>query len=199
MTTRKFRVGDGFIVHACLMENFSIETDGLIPIFLGPGRAFGSGDHETTASCLEEMEKLPHLKGSTVLDLGCGTGILAIAAAKLGARRITAVDPEPEAIAATVQNIRLNDVENKVGPILGDISSVKGKTFDLVLANIYGDILMTIAQDLAALLDSRANLILSGIHYDDAFDVKTAYLRHNLSLQKSRALEGYCTFVMSRL
>ena len=81
-------------------------TDGL-PLILGRKGAFGSGEHETTAACLEEMARLPSVAGSTVLDLGSGTGILAIAAGRLGASRIVALDNDPKAAVSCAENVRL--------------------------------------------------------------------------------------------
>jgi ribosomal protein L11 methyltransferase len=169
-----------------------------IEIVLPPGRAFGSGEHETTASCLEELERLDGVAGAEVLDLGCGTGILSIAAARLGAKRVTAVDPEPEAVDLTRAAARRNGVAAAIEAIAGDISTVKRRSFDVVLANIYGDILRTIAPDVPPLLRPGATLILSGISYDDAYAVKTAYAGAGLSYKKGRSLENYCTFVFSK-
>lgn len=169
-----------------------------IPIILAHGAAFGSGEHETTASCLEEMERLPRLEGTDVLDLGCGTGVLAIAAAKLGARRVVAVDPSPEAVEVTRASVRLNGVEGRVTTVNGEVGSVRGETFDLILANIYADVLLGIVRDLAPLVRPPGTLIVSGVNYDDAFDVKMAYSKAGLRLVRSRALENYGTFVFER-
>jgi len=166
-----------------------------IPIILAHGAAFGSGEHETTASCLEEMEGLPGVAGADVLDLGCGTGVLTIAAAKLGARRVVAVDPSPEAVEVTRTSVRLNGVESLVRIVNGEVGAVRGETFDLVLANIYADVLLAVARDLASLVRPGGTLIMSGVNYDDAFDVKLAYTKAGLRLVKSRALGNYGTFV----
>ena len=166
-----------------------------IPIILAHGAAFGSGEHETTASCLEEMEGLPGVAGADVLDLGCGTGVLTIAAAKLGARRVVAVDPSPEAVEVTRTSVRLNGVESLVRIVNGEVGAVRGETFDLVLANIYADVLLAVARDLASLVRPGGTLIMSGVNYEDAFDVKLAYTKAGLRLAKSRALGNYGTFV----
>ncbi len=200
MSLKKFEIGKRFAVFP-FYEGGEIAPGGRIPILIGYGKAFGSGEHETTASCLEELEEIAGRGdfGSDVLDLGSGTGILAIAAAKLGARSVTAVEPEPEAVDATIQNVRLNGVEAVVQTLAGDVATVSGRRFDLVLANIYGDVLVPIAPDIARLLVPAGHVILSGIHYDFAYDVKTAYAKEGLELLRSRALENYCTFVFLRV
>ena len=95
----------------------TINASERIPIILGSGRAFGSGEHETTSSCMEELENIPIILNSKVLDVGCGTGILSIAAARMGARYVTAIDLNPRAIKATGKNIKLNNVEKKIIPL----------------------------------------------------------------------------------
>ncbi len=190
-----FAVGNRFLIRR---EDDPLDTPnaaGRIPIILAHGAAFGSGEHETTASCLEEMDGLPGVAGAHVLDLGCGTGVLAVAAAKLGARRVVAVDPSPEAVEVTRASVRLNGVEGRVTIIQGEVRAVEGETFDLVLANIYADVLLAVARELTPLVRPGGTLIMSGVNYDDAFDVKLAYTRAGLRLVKSRALENYGTLV----
>jgi len=193
-----FVVGSRFIVRREDDPPEGREAADRIPIILAHGAAFGSGEHETTASCLEEMERLPGLAGADVLDLGCGTGVLAVAAAKLGARRVVAVDPSPEAVEVTRASVRLNGVEGRVSAVHGEVGSVRGETFDLVLANIYADVLLGIVRDLAPLVRRRGTLIMSGVNYDNAFDVKLAYTKAGFRLVRSRALENYGTFVFER-
>ena len=190
-----FAVGNRFLIRREDDPQDSPNAAGRIPIILAHGAAFGSGEHETTASCLEEMERLPGLKGADVLDLGCGTGVLAIAAAKLGARRVVAVDPSPGAVEVTRASVRLNGVGHIVATVYGELGAVGSETFDLVLANIYADILLGAVRDLAPLVRPQGTLIMSGVNYDDAFDVKLAYTKAGLRLVKSRALENYGTFI----
>jgi ribosomal protein L11 methyltransferase len=190
-----FNVGSRFLVRR---EDDAADAPGAadrIPIILAHGAAFGSGEHETTASCLEEMEGLQGVAGTDVLDLGCGTGVLAIAAAKLGARRVVAVDPSPEAVEVTRTSVRLNGVESLVRIVNGEVGDVRGETFDFVLANIYADVLLAVVRELAPLVRPGGTLIMSGVNYDDAFDVKLAYTKAGLRLVKSRALGNYSTFV----
>ncbi|MBN2207432.1 MAG: 50S ribosomal protein L11 methyltransferase, partial [Candidatus Aminicenantes bacterium] len=172
---------------------------GRIPIILAAGAAFGSGEHETTASCLEEMERrAAQVAGAEVLDLGCGTGVLAVAAAKLGASRVVAIDPSPDAVAAAAETAGSNGVESRVEVLRGDIGVVRGRSFDVVLANLYADVLLTIPAALAAALRPGAALVLSGINDDAAFDVQAAFEHRGLLLVRRRALEEFWTLVFVR-
>ena len=195
---KKFEIGRRFVVFPFYDGQADADPGDRIPIFIGPGRAFGSGEHETTASCLEELEVMDGLVGSTVLDLGCGTGILAIGAANLGARRVIAVDPEPDSVEASRANARMNGVKSVVEAIQGDIAAVKGRRFDIIMANIYGDVLLSIAPDTPLFLNPSGRLLLSGIHYDYAYEVKKAYTDIEFRIIRARALENYCTLVLGK-
>jgi ribosomal protein L11 methyltransferase len=188
-------IGEKFIV---LRSTEIEEHHGRLPLVLGYGRAFGSGEHETTRSCLKEMEKLPVASMEQVLDLGCGTGILAIAAARLGACSVVAVDPNPFAIEATSANIALNGIENMVQVVQGELKDVKGIRFDLIMANLYGDVLLEIAQDIPMYLKPNAYLLLSGVHYDYHYEIKTAFLELGFHLLRNRMLDEYTTLLFKR-
>src|SRR5919108_639714 len=110
---RPFTVG-GFVI---IPEGESAPPGEGIPLVLGKKGAFGSGEHETTASCLEELERLPGVEGMRCLDLGSGTGILAIAAVRLGARSVVAADIDPAAAASCADNARLNGMSDRVFPL----------------------------------------------------------------------------------
>jgi len=168
-----------------------------LPILLGQGRAFGSGGHETTRSCLEEIEALPDMNNAAVLDLGSGTGILSIAAAKLGVGRVSALDPDKKAFDAASRNIHLNGVESTVNPKLGTLEDLKGEKFDLILANLYGDVLLDLLDDLVDKLNPGGILLVSGIHYEYVFEIRQGIIRRGLKLIKSRYLEEYITLVFS--
>jgi len=169
-----------------------------IPIILGRGRAFGSGEHETTYSCLEELEKLPVASMEFVLDLGCGTGILAIAAARMGARSVTAIDPNPFAVQTAEANIKLNCVDERTRAIRGELRDAAGSRFDLIMANLYGDVLMEIAQDILLFLKPGGYLLLSGIHYEYHYEIKAIFLELGLRLLRNRVLEEYATLLFER-
>lgn len=188
-------IGKKFIV---LRSTEIVEHHGRMPLVLGYGRAFGSGEHETTRSCLEELESLPVASMDHVLDLGCGTGILAIAAARMGARSVVAVDPNPFAIEATTVNITLNGIEDQAQVLQGELKDVKSIRFDLIMANLYGDILLEIAQDMPMYLKPNAFLLLSGVHFDYHYEIKTTFLELGFDLLRNRMLDEYTTLLFKR-
>jgi ribosomal protein L11 methyltransferase len=169
-----------------------------IPILLGRQGAFGSGDHETTASCLELLPAIPALQGSSVLDLGSGTGILAIAAARLGAATVAAVDLEQAAARSCAENAVLNGLEDRVQSVCGELSAVAVHSFDLVLANIYIDILLPLADQLVAMTRSGGYLLLSGIPLQDKFDNVQRYSALGCRISDSRIGEDFVTYLLSR-
>jgi ribosomal protein L11 methyltransferase len=167
-----------------------------IPILLGRQGAFGSGDHETTASCLELLPTIPGLQGSQVLDLGSGTGILAIAAARLGVATVAAVDLDQAAVRSCAENAVLNGLEDRVQSVCGELSAVADRSFDLVLANIYIDILLPLADQLVAMTRSGGYLLLSGIPLQDKFDIVQRYTSLGCRMVDSRIGEDFATYLL---
>ncbi len=148
---------------------------------LDPGLAFGTGTHPTTALCLQILDSLP-LSGRRVIDYGCGSGILGIAALKLGAAHVTAVDLDPQALLATRDNAIRNGVASNID-VLGvdDLdASHRGASGGLqpahcVVANILAGPLIELAPTLTAACDPGGYLLLSGLLKTQAYAVKAAY------------------------
>jgi ribosomal protein L11 methyltransferase len=172
-------------------------SDNRIDIVMQRG-AFGSGEHETTESCLELMEGLTNIRDARVLDLGSGTGILAIAALKLGAAHAVCVDIEANAVETARTNCQLNGLENQVTHITGTLEMVAGGNFDLILANIYGDILLLLAKPLAAKGGRGSTLLLSGILWEYNFDVRQAYERQGCIVAQNLMLEEFSTVLLTK-
>ncbi len=150
-----------------------LPQEGEIVIELDPGIAFGTGLHPTTQLCLEAVEDLVR-PGQRVLDMGTGTGILAIAAARLGAAEIVAVDNDPNAMVATRHNARNNQVDDRVRPVHGSLAETSG-SYDLVLANILAPVLLSmIADGLTSRVKRTGALVLSGILEEQAQSVREA-------------------------
>ncbi len=189
------KIGEHFVVFRSAEV---VNSNERIPIVLTEGRAFGSGEHETTRSCLEEMERIPLFLNAKVLDLGCGTGILSIAAAKMGARLVLALDPDLNAIKSTIANIRLNRVEKIIRPLQGEIEIVKEDQFDIILANLFGDILITLLTDITDCLKLGGLMLLSGIQYEYVFELKMRLKNAGCKLVKNRFLEDYSTMVFRK-
>ncbi len=158
--------------------------------------AFGSGEHETTLTCLEELEGMGNLMGKRVLDLGCGTGILAIAAALKGAHPVVAVDIDPRAVEVTRKNARLNNLELEIG--LGSIEKAPGP-FHLIMANIQGDILMDLAPVMVTRLSPGGTLLLSGVAFHENYQVLVTFKHLGCRLLKNRFMEEYTTLVMEKI
>ncbi len=147
--------------------------EGEIVIELDPGIAFGTGLHPTTQLCLEAVEACVQ-PGQRVLDMGTGTGILAIAAARLGASEIVAVDNDPNAVVATRHNARTNQVDGRIRAVHGSLAETSG-SYDLVLANILAPVLLNmIAEGLTNRVKRTGTLVLSGILEEQAEDVRQA-------------------------
>jgi ribosomal protein L11 methyltransferase len=145
---------------------------GQVLVDLDPGLAFGTGTHPTTALCLEWLDRHPPID-CRVLDFGCGSGILAIAALKLGAAAVSAVDIDPQALWATRENAGRNGVVERLAA--GLPADVQGQRFEVVLANILANPLIELAPLLADLLEPGGRLVLSGILSEQAQRVQQAY------------------------
>lgn len=158
-----------------------------IVVALDPGLAFGTGHHATTALCLEWLDGAP-LTGRTVLDFGCGSGILAIAALKLGAARAIAVDHDPQALDATRENAAANGVADRLDIYLPQ--DLPDLTVDCVLANILAGPLISLAPQLTARLRPQGDLVLSGILAEQVESVRAAYAEQ-IALDPTRMREDW--------
>ncbi|GAA0078758.1 50S ribosomal protein L11 methyltransferase [Clostridium sp. CTA-5] len=138
--------------------------NGELVIELDPGMAFGTGTHETTRMCVKALEK--YVKpNTTVFDVGCGSGILAIAAAKLGAKMAFGVDLDPVAVESAKENTGLNNLDN-IEILEGNLLDVIDGKADIVVANIIAEIICILTEDVKKALDSNGLFITSGIIHD---------------------------------
>lgn len=144
-----------------------------VVLTLDPGRAFGTGTHESTRLVLAELDRRVR-GGESVLDVGCGSGILGVAALLLGASRVRAVDVDPASVEVTIENAALNGVGARVNASCTAVSRLRG-TFDLVLANIQADVLVPLAPAIAARVASGGTLVMSGILVGQERAVLDAY------------------------
>lgn len=131
-------------------------------IKINPGMAFGTGTHESTYMCLELLEKYVK-KGDEIFDIGCGSGILAIAALKLGAKRALAIDIDEKCIDASHENTKLNDVEDKMEIKKGNLLDVVKGRADLIVSNIIAEIIVDEIKNLKNHMDKDGIFITSGI------------------------------------
>ena len=150
----------------------SAAPDDAVVVRLDPGLAFGTGAHPTTAMCLEWLDSLI-LDGKTMLDYGCGSGVLAIAALKLGCDSAVAMDIDPQAVSATIANATRNGCAGRV-EVVGDDASICG-CFDVLAANILAGPLVTLAESLTTRLSSGGEIALSGILSGQVNKIQAAY------------------------
>lgn len=168
-----------------------------VTLVINPGAAFGTGRHETTALCLEALEDLV-MPGARVADVGCGSGVLAIAAAKLGAAEVVANDIDPASVDATRENAEANGVAAKILTSESATPPADGRTFDIVVANIYSDTLVALAAPLAACVAPGGALVLSGIEASRCGDVERAYLAQGLQRAHVRTRGEWAALVFRR-
>lgn len=139
---------------------------------MDPGLAFGTGTHATTRLCLNWLDQAD-LAGKHVIDYGCGSGVLAVAAALLGAERVTAFDIDPQAMTATLDNARVNGVADKLS--LCPTDQPPQQPADIVIANILAGTLIDLAAPLSALVKPQGSLVMSGILAEHAQSVRSAF------------------------
>lgn len=154
-----------------------------ILVTIDPKMSFGTGYHETTRLVLRLMEKYL-TPGCSMLDIGTGTGILAIAGIKLGAGSAVAVDIDEWSFNNAVENCRLNHVEQKVRILHGEISSVSGQSFDLIVANIQLNVIEPMLQGIEELLNPGGSVILSGLLQSDRGQILRALIGGTLAVRE---------------
>lgn len=163
------------------------------------GSAFGGGSHPTTASCLEALAALAPLDGLCVLDLGSGSGILAIAALRLGAGRALCADVNPDAVAAGRANGIANGLDDRLEHRLAGAADLAGeRPFDLVVANVGGELLLDEAPRIAALARDGGRLLLSGLLREWCADLEAAYVRLGCAVLVRRFPDAFCTLLLRR-
>ena len=169
---KPFRITEKTVIKPS-WEEYVPQEDELI-IEMDPGMAFGTGTHETTKMCAVLGEKYI-MENDRVLDLGCGTAILGILAAKLGASSVLAVDIDEAAVKTARQNVEKNGESNKVKVMRGTLNDVPEKAFDLIFINIIADVILEISRDIKKYVKSGTHIILSGIIKDRKAEVKNKY------------------------
>ena len=176
---------------------------GVIALKIEAGMAFGTGHHETTALCLSALSDLARRRRyAHVLDLGCGTGLLAIAAAKLWRRPVLATDIDPEAVTVTKENARANDAAPLVRAAMADgLASpaiAHGAPYDLIVANILASPLTQLAPSIARALGKGGTLVLSGLLTWQENLVTSFYRPHGLILRQARRDGPWTALVLEK-
>lgn len=153
-------VGDRLLIRPTWRDDY--DAEGRVVLNIDPGLAFGTGSHETTRLCLETIEKYLR-KGDTVLDVGCGSGILAIASLLLGADRAIGVDIDPVAVRTARENAELNGVSERFEVAVGDLTEKISGKFNLIVANIVADAIINLSEGVREFMTPDTVYIMSGI------------------------------------
>ena len=168
---KPFRIGSHLVVKPT-WEPYTPQPEDLV-IELDPGMAFGTGTHETTNMCMQLLERY-YQDGMRVMDVGTGSGILAIAAARLGADNVLAIDIDPDAVKVAKENVALNGVSDAVRVVVGDLCKSEAMPCKLAVANIVADAICMLAGPLTRHLEKDGLLICSGIIREREQDVLNA-------------------------
>ncbi|OPZ85485.1 MAG: Ribosomal protein L11 methyltransferase [Firmicutes bacterium ADurb.Bin419] len=178
-------------------EDYEIKNDEIV-IEMDPGMAFGTGTHETTKMCSVLLEKYVKPE-DTVIDLGCGTGILSIIAAKLGAKSVTAVDIDEVAVRVARENCGINGVDNTVEAFRGVIDDLKEKKADIIVANIIANVIIDISGKVSSYLKKDGLFITSGIIKERSQEVLDAYTKLGFKCEQFEELGEWVAIVFKCL
>lgn len=162
-------------------EEYEKQSEDELIIQIDPGMAFGTGTHETTTLCIRLMEKYLQ-EGDAVLDVGCGSGILSIAAGLLGMKNILGVDIDPIAVQVSQENVQLNGLSQLVNIQYGDLTKGIDYKADLVVANLMADLVMMLSEDVAKHLKGKGLFISSGILVEKQAQVAEAIGRNGFEV-----------------
>ena len=159
---KPIHIGEPIVIKP-IWEDYT-SKDGEMIVELDPGMAFGTGDHETTSMCIKALDKYIE-KDTTVFDIGTGSGILAIVASKLGAKKVVGVDLDPVAVDSAKENISFNNLDN-IEVLYGNLVEVVEGKADIVVANIIAEIICVLINDAKKVLNKGGVFITSGIIHD---------------------------------
>ena len=197
---KPFRAAKNIVIKPT-WESYEKEREEDLLIEIDPGIAFGTGSHETTKLCIQALEKYVQ-KGNTVFDVGCGSGILSIAAIKLGADYVTAMDIDEVAVKVARENMEVNHLSREqysvyTGNLLqeGAVREVSGKKYDLLIANILADVIIPLT-DLAGQYIKKGGLyITSGIIDTKEEEVRQALLHNGIEILDTTHMKEWCCFI----
>lgn len=166
-------------------------------IYIEPGMAFGTGTHETTYMCLEALEDYV-IENDVVFDIGCGSGILSVAATKLGAEKIVAVDIDSKCTQVSKENAILNNVEDKIEIYTANLLDVVNGKADIIISNIIAEIITEMVPDLKEHLEDDGLFISSGIIAEKIYMVENALIENGFEIIEKREKNGW-TLVVGRI
>jgi ribosomal protein L11 methyltransferase len=176
--------------------------EGVWVLEIDPGQAFGTGLHDTTRMCLRWLDEMAGETGagipSSALDVGTGTGILAIAMARVGVPEVWALDDDPLATQAARLNVEINEVGERVRVLDGSLSRVAGRSFPMVMANLTGGALLGLRSPLCAIVAPGGRFVVSGILLEERASVKGAFEESGLGCEGIRESGEWCSMLLTR-
>ena len=186
---KPIKIGDRLVV-VPMWEKYNASSEEII-VRMDPGMAFGTGTHETTRLCATLLEKYI-TADSVMLDVGCGSGILAICASKLGAKMCYAYDIDPVAVKVSRENVKDNGVTNIECDVSDLLAGVKAGRYDVITANIVADIIIRMLPDIGDLMHNETVLILSGIIDERCGDVYDSIAKNGFEIVEEIHENGWC-------
>jgi len=189
---KPIRIGDKIVIKPS-WEAFE-PKEGDIVVELDPGMAFGTGTHETTILCIEALEKYVK-KDAVVYDVGCGSGILSIVAAKLGAKKVIGIDIDDLSVKTSKENVKINGVEEIVEIVKGNLlDNVSGKA-DIIVSNIIAEIIVNMIPDLKEYLINNGIFIASGIITEKLQLVKKALIDNGFNIVEEKVMNDWAVII----
>ena len=166
-------------------------------LIIDPGQAFGTGQHESTLLCLRRMDRLRRrdILPESVLDVGCGTGILALAGLIMGCRTARAIDLDPQAVEAAKHNAELNQLSGRLEVDDTPLAKLTG-TWSLIVANLTAEDLKALAPLLAARLEKGGEIVASGLLLEQVDEVMAAFRREGLAMTEQDSMAGWASLVL---
>ena len=186
---KPIKIGKRLVV-VPMWEKYEGESHEVV-VKMDPGMAFGTGTHETTRLCATLLERYVN-RDTVMLDVGCGSGILAICASKLGAKECYAYDIDPVAVKVTKENVKDNDITNIECGVSDLLKGVKDGKYDVITANIVADIIIRLLPDISKYMKEQAPLILSGIIDERCDDVYKSIEENNFQIVDEIHENGWC-------
>ncbi|MEK5173388.1 50S ribosomal protein L11 methyltransferase [Heyndrickxia sp. FSL W8-0496] len=190
------KISEKFTIVPTWEEYEPVSSDELI-IELDPGMAFGTGTHPTTVMCIQALERTVK-QGDSVIDVGTGSGVLSIAAAMLGAEKVTALDLDEVAVQSARLNVKLNKVQSVVTVSKNDLLQGMDGQVDVVVSNILAEVIMSFTDDVAKAVKMGGYFIASGIIQQKKDQVKDAMIASGFTIEETIIMEDWVAFIAKR-
>ena len=186
------RIGKRIVIKPT-WEEYEKEDEDIV-IELDPGMAFGTGTHETTILCIEALEKYMN-EGALVYDLGCGSGILSVVAARLGARKVIGIDIDELCVKVSKENISINGVEDLVEVRKGNLLDSVNEKADIIVSNIIAEVIINMVPDLKAYINDDGIFIASGIITEKLSSVMDALRNNGFNIVEEKIINDWAVVI----